>query len=241
MNLKQLLKQTQDPNNVIAVFDIDSTLFDVSPRTQKILDWFSEHPEMVEEFKEECEHMKNVKMDYFDWGFEDAFERHYHTFSKPFFTALEKFWREHFFHGKNFVHDLPYKGAIEFVQSLDKKEVSIYYLTARKEDSHQYTEDILQSWNFPYQKGRLYSKKINHKVSDAVYKSEVIKALKTSGKEVWLFENDPKNLLQVEKDSPEVKLIFIDTTHSRTHTPRKEWFRVTPPHFFEELLVLDEW
>lgn len=77
--LQQILetarKAKKNNQKVLAVFDIDSTLFDVSPRLEKILLEFADDPHMQKKFPEQIPLLKQIKTLGTDWGITNALER----------------------------------------------------------------------------------------------------------------------------------------------------------------------
>ncbi len=234
MKLKELLAKSH--GGIAVVFDLDSTLFDVSQRTKKIVYTFIQLPHIMKKFPKECRKVKTIGIKFKDWGLKDTFQKYGSGFSKDFVKYLNVFWQEHFFRGESFQYDLPYKGAVDFVQKLAKNQNQIFYLTARSEKSRTHTQKVLKKWSFPVIHDHLFLKKEDFQDVDSIYKTYVIRLLAKRFEEVWFFDNDPKNLLRIEKEAPEVQIIFLDTVHCGTCTPKKSWFSVTAPHFFEDHL-----
>jgi len=234
MKLKELLEKSH--KGMAIVFDLDSTLFDVSHRTERIIYDFINQNEVLKQFPKECENVKNFNVQFHDWGLKDTFEKYGENFSKSFIKKANSFWSEHFFKGESFHYDLPYKGAVNFVKKLEKKGSQIFYLTARSENSRTHTQKVLKKWDFPSQSQNLFLRPHNFENCDSVYKACVIKSLTKKYEEVWFFDNDPKNLLRIEEEIPQVQIIFLDTVHCGTYSPKKSWFSVTAPHFFKSHL-----
>jgi len=59
----------------LAIFDLDSTLFDVSHRTQAILNDFIKLPDIYKNFKQEVHFLSQQKIKSTDWGLHQPLER----------------------------------------------------------------------------------------------------------------------------------------------------------------------
>src|SRR5690606_41859859 len=88
----------QQSQKSMVVFDLDSTLFDVGPRLERILLEFAEDPEHVEKFPEQIKHFRNLRIQRGDWGIKNALIRagldgHHPEFQEK----VRLFWLEKFF------------------------------------------------------------------------------------------------------------------------------------------------
>lgn len=210
----------------LVVFDLDSTLFDVSPRTEKILREFAEHPEFLKDFQHLLQQFQLVKVQHGDWGIRDALMRvdFSHLWKsadeqKKLEKTIKDFWFQRFFSNEYLHYDQPYEGAIEFVQNLAKFEnLDIVYLTGRDVVRlGKGSEEVLLKWNFPLdnQRSRLVLKPYRE-LDDSLFKFEWFKDLpKDQYSYVCFFENEPVNVNRVRTHLPDVDIIFFDSTHSR--------------------------
>lgn len=209
----------------LLVFDLDSTLFDVSPRVEKILIEFAKDESKARKYPEHCRLLANIRTSRSDWGFQDALVRagldgHHPEFQKD----LRDFWYERFFSDSYLQYDLPYEGAVEFVQALYKfSNTKIAYLTGR--DQHRMgvgSPEILEKWNFPLrpsERAELVLKP--HKsLDDAEFKKDWFLQPEAQGFDhVWFFENEPVNVHLVRKECPHVEVVFFESTHSGKAEP----------------------
>ena len=135
-NLQQSLTEaksiSQKQGKSLAVFDLDSTLFDVSPRLLRILHDFANLESTKKNFPEASQIMMGIEMKKTDWGIRNALIRagldHQHP---DFHMHLKSFWEEKFFSNHYLQYDLPYEGAVEFVNNIAKAGAEIVYLTGR--------------------------------------------------------------------------------------------------------------
>lgn len=212
--------------NCICVFDLDSTLFNVSPRSEKILHEFAD----TMNFKD----LRKITIDLKDWGVYEAllragYKKEEHN---DLHLLLKKFWSDRFFSSEYLHYDTPYQGAIHFVQSLHRQNIPIHYLTGR--DTFRMglgTQAVLKKWGFPCKNEQIHLKP-NKDLDDHLFKFEWIKKLMEENPQstIYLFENEPVNINLVGQRLHAVHLIYMNTTHSRQETvsvPHTEIFNYT--------------
>jgi hypothetical protein len=194
----------------LAVFDLDSTLFNVSTRTRQILN------EFADAYSQPALKSVEVKME--DWGIKEAVFRAGYTIEKDqeLLKNLRDFWRDRFFSNEYIHYDVPYAGAVAYVLELAETGCEIKYLTGR--DQHRMgkgSEEVLKKWGFPCEKGQLILKP-ERTLDDELFKNDWFLALdRKPYSKIYFFENEPVNINAVAKSCPEVEIIFIDTTHAR--------------------------
>jgi hypothetical protein len=215
--LKDILKLArnlmENGQKSLAVFDLDSTLFDVSPRLQQILNEFCTIPQFQKKYPEHIPLVAKAKTQRTDWGFKKALERAGFDNKHPEFEKdLKEFWHQRFFSNKYLDFDVPYDGAVDFVVELEKCGSDIVYLTGRDiQRMGQGTAEILDKWKFP--KGQL-ALKPHKSMDDAQFKSDFFANLKDDQyKKIWFFENEPLNVNLVRSQHQQVEIIFFDSTH----------------------------
>ncbi len=206
----------------LVVYDLDSTLYDVSPRLERILFEFAQIPDFQKQFPEQVALFKNIQTLRHDWGISNALQRagldgHHLEFQK----AVHQFWHQHFFSNNYLKYDLPYEGAVDFVKATHRAGAEIVYLTGR--DSHRMLEGTmksLQSCDFPLsveRKAQLVLKP-EKGMNDAQFKKDWFKHYleehQIQSSHVWFFENEPQNLDLVQRAFPEMNLVFLNTTHA---------------------------
>lgn len=220
-------------NSVKAIFDLDSTLFDVSFRISKILHTFAELPEMKSKYPSEMEAIKKITPHNQDYGVKRTLQRlGFCSPGEDFTISLIEFWKKNFF-GNDYLHyDLPYPGAPEYVQDLYKAGADIFYLTGR---------DIPRMWDgtikslvahgFPLNSDHAnLILKPSSVQRDTEFKREFFKNMKKSEADVWFFENEPTNIHVVLETSPHIKIVFVETVHSQSgplpgdHIPKVSGF-----------------
>lgn len=223
MSVKKVL-ESLDSNSTskkhLLVLDIDSTLVTTFQRNQAILDEFCKQQSQL--FPEECNKLKMAQCRLGDYGYKTSLNRlNTPPLSNEFLDQLDIFWRKNFF-SNDFLHsDQPTEGAIEFVQHLEKTQVPFVYLTGRhKNTMWPGTLKSLKQLGFPITEDQLILKE-NLDMKDELYKSAAIEALKQNFKDhsLWLIDNEPVILNQIEKDHADVKLVWFESCHSGKMQP----------------------
>ncbi len=242
--LIQILKEARDlqaeGRRMLTVFDLDSTLFDLTLRISIILDSFAKNPEMLERYPSEIAQMKNTQVLPTDWDIQESLDRvglmrdEYASFSE----AIHQHWAHYFFSDSHLEHDVPLPGAVRFVLTLRGFGADVMYLTAREEERMiNGTRLSLAQHGFPVSdtNSRLVLKPRTAK-DDAQFKVDVLKKEVDAYARIWFFENEPVNLNLTAKQLPQVGLVFLDTTHSRKEEVDETLARI--PHFDVELADL---
>jgi hypothetical protein len=222
--LKQVLETSKAlGSKSLAVFDLDSTLFDVRPRALKVIQSFCELEEIQQRFPDSLELLKTVQLLASDWGLKPAVERAgLGSHSHEFHQALKNHWRQTFFTNEYLHHDIPYEGSVEFVQKLHAGGSLIVYLTGRDiERMGQGSQEVLQKWSFPLEtpSAQLVLKP-KKGMDDAQFKSDWFATLQTQDlHKIWFFENEPANIHLVRKCHSHVDVVFFESTHSGRAQP----------------------
>jgi hypothetical protein len=211
---------------VRCVFDLDSTLFDVSPRLQKIIHDFADLALIREQFPTTSAHLKTAKTEPSDWGIKGAIQRLGADILEPELREKAKdYWRKNFFSNHYLWFDEPMKGAVEFVQLLHRLQVKIVYLSGRDEERMGTgTREVLSHFGFPTESdGAVVALKPNNSGEDESFKTEWFAANKATDQRadasLWFFENEPLNIHRVLADHPEIQVVFLKTTHAGRAEP----------------------
>jgi hypothetical protein len=213
-NLNEILIQTREMTaqnlRTLAVFDLDSTLFNVSTRTQKIINEFAELHNITE--------LGSVIVRPEDWGIKEALLRAGFSAEKNPEVALKlkNYWSEKFFSDEYLHYDVPYYGAIAFVLELHTAGAEVYYLTGRDQKRMaKGSMEVLKKWGFPVQDSTLFLKPEKSQ-DDELFKHDWFTKLdKTKFSKIYFFENEPININAILDNHSEVEVIFLDTTHAR--------------------------
>ncbi len=201
----------------LVVFDLDSTLFDVSPRLERILLDFAASPLNQKRFPEQIRLLKKITTLRTDWGIINALQRvgldgHHPEFQE----AVKSYWQQSFFSNHYLQFDAAYEGAVEYVNALDRAGAHIAYLTGRDvERMGAGTLHVTKDWGFPLHDTAEMVLKPHRSMNDAQFKTDwFLEADKKDYDTIYFFENEPVNLVHLAENCPRVKMIFFDSTHS---------------------------
>ena len=216
-NLNEILKLSQvnaaQNKRTLAVFDLDSTLFNVSTRTQKILEQFAELHQLDE--------LKKIEILHTDWGIKEAVLRQGYNLEEhaDLLNELRDFWHQRFFSNEYLQYDVPYAGAIEFVLEMAATGAQIFYLTGRDQvRMGQGSKDVLLKWGFPCEGEQLILKPVKT-MNDELFKRDwFLRFDRKLFDKIYFFENEPVIINAVLEHVPDVEVIFLDTTHARQQT-----------------------
>ncbi len=227
--LHEAWDHSQNGRPLLVVFDLDSTLFDLTGRVTKIIDRFRQIEAV--RFPEECRRLNDIQILQTDWGLKTPLERLGLPCEGPFFAALHQHWADAFFSNEYLIYDKPLPGAVTFVQKLHEFGAHIMYLTGRDiPRMGDGTYKSLLNNQFPIDSPTVQLVLKPHpKMDDAAFKAEVLRDFERKYKRIWFFENEPVNLNLVARECPNIKLVFVETAHSGREEPSPFWERIT--HF----------
>ncbi len=224
--LTKISQLTQQGLKTLVVYDLDSTLFDVSPRLERILIDFAAIPENQKRFPEQVEKFKHIKTMRSDWGIKGALERAGLDGHHPEFQAAVKdYWMQSFFSNHYLQYDIPYEGAIDFVKATYDAGANIAYLTGRDVTRMGTGSiEVLKQWDFPLVLGKAdLVLKPHLSMNDAEFKTNWFLEAKTLGYEkIYFFENEPKNILHLQERAPDIEIVFIKSTHAGEAEPPED-------------------
>lgn len=230
--LNEIKEHQAKGENVMAVFDLDSTLIEVGPRMTQILRDFAKEKKHLGKYSKECRLLERYSHHPQDWGIENCIERlGLSASSFDFFKDLTRYWRAKFFSNDYLDFDEPLPGANEFLNELHKAGIHVSYLTARESDTMlEGTIKSLKKHGFPldHKNENLFLKEKSEK-KDAEFKRDILKDMLKDYGSIWFFENEPINLRIVRETLPQVRLVYIDTVHSGRESPPTELAVIT--HF----------
>lgn len=202
------------------IFDLDSTLFEVSSRTQAILQKLAGTQEFQSKFGTLSETLRAVEVLPTDWGLKSLLTRYQSLASSDLMSHVRDFWRKHFFSSHFLEHDKIYPFADEYVRHLRDLGAEIYYLTGRPSTAMRPgTLSALKKWNFPLASEDRLLMKPSDVETDEHFKVTALKELVPHFKHVWFFENEPLIIDQVRAEFPQVRIVFVDSVHSGKAAP----------------------
>jgi len=216
LNEAREAKKNQTP--FLAVFDLDSTLFDLTIRMSRIVDAFIAEPKFQHRYPRECEVSRALPIRSTDWGLGEALGRVGITSAThpEFYHDLHRYWADCFFSDSFLHHDEPLPGAVSYVQQLRKIGAEVMYLTGRDIPRMlEGTRRSLRERGFPLDEPGIELRlKPVAEWDDAEFKVDVLRECAHRFGTIYLFENEPVNLNLMSEKLPDVRLVFIDTCHS---------------------------
>ncbi|MGZ3721871.1 MAG: HAD family hydrolase [Bdellovibrionales bacterium] len=200
---------------VAVIFDLDSTLFSVSPRTEAILRKLGHQREFAAEHVELSAILRDVEVLPTDWGIKSVLERARAPGDIEVFKKVRNFWRDHFFTNHFLDRDTIYPSANEYVTHLHSLGAEILYLTGRNDGSmREGSARMLQHWGFPYfGDSHLYMKPSDVQ-TDEGFKANLLASIAERYDLIWFFENEPLIIDLVRARVPQVRIVFVNSVHS---------------------------
>ena len=235
--LLQILNEARECQSqgrkLLAAFDLDSTLFDLTLRISMIVESFVTDSTCNARFPKECALARSAQVLSTDWGIQESMDRVGLTqaAAPDFAQALHDHWVKLFFSSHYLKHDTPLPGALRFVLTLRAFGADVMYLTGRDIPRMlEGTRESLRQHGFPIDdlNAKLVLKP-EARLDDAQFKVDVLEAASKSYDRIWLFENEPVNLNLMAKQCPEIGLVFLETTHSGREQAGSALARI--PHF----------
>ncbi|MCB9025100.1 MAG: HAD family hydrolase [Bdellovibrionaceae bacterium] len=209
------------------VFDLDSTLFNVTSRTEKILEDMILEKDFKLKFPTEVKKLDNLLVNHDDWGIKDVLERS-GVDNPDFYKKARSFWAHRFFSNEYLKFDRPYLGAVDFVNELSDLGAQITYLTGRDQVRMMIgTIESLKQWKFPIDlKNTHLALKPHFKDEDTDFKSDYLKNINSHHEKIYFFENEPVIIHKVKQQLPEIIVVFMDSVHSGRADPLDHWPKI---------------
>lgn len=203
------------------VFDLDSTLFDVHPRVLQILNDFATDNAMRSRFPETAQILSKISTLKHTYKFKDILiSLGLLNQSEEFYKTIYDFWNTRFFSNDYLKYDVPYEGAIDFVNDLYKTGAHITYLTGRDIPRMGLgTEEVLNFWKFPIGPRTHMALKPDKNIEDAIFKRDYLMALPRENTEIWFFENEPVNIDLVLREVNHVNVVYFESVHKEKAEP----------------------
>ena len=210
------LREHARSQRVAVVFDLDSTLFNVSPRTQVILRRLGGDENFRAQFAAEAVVLSNIEVLPSDWGVRQALERTKIAGSQELFVAIRNYWRKHFFSSGDLLEDHIYPSANEYVRLVESLGAEVFYLTGRPDSSmREGTLRALAHWGFPLVSDSHLIMKPSEVQTDESFKGiELQKMCEMGFDYIWFFENEPVIIEQVREMLPQVRIVFVNSVHA---------------------------
>lgn len=196
----------------VAAFDLDSTLFDNRPRQAAIVrEWakVNDGPSEVVNLKPEHLDGWDLRVAMVNAGL--APEK-----AEALFPAVKSFWKDRFFTSEWAKLDGPIPGAKEFLAALQDTGVQIAYLTGRHEPMRDGSVECMRMCGFPIPDGKSVQLIMKPKLEedDDAFKKRAYEQLRSLGRVVAAFDNEPIHVNGYKEAFPEAHVIHLDTDSS---------------------------
>ena len=242
--LESILETSANVPDTVAVFDLSSTLFRVSPRIINTFKEFAQKPEIQSRFSEEASFLNTLEDQYELNQLEPLVKlRHIkqtliglglQSSHPDFFTELHTFLVQHFFFDDHLKHNFPYEGTVDFVNRLYQNGTRIIYLTGRNVgEMCEGTLQALCKHGFPLdgtQAQLVMQPERGRGLQTANFKLDYLNSLQ--GNHVWFFDNKPININVVNQSLSHIESIYFASTHFEdehlleSNTPRVQSFLI---------------
>jgi phosphoglycolate phosphatase-like HAD superfamily hydrolase len=203
----------------LVLLDLDSTLYEVGPRSHQILrEWLSTSESNA--FPAVKARLAKLEAHHVGYSLRDTFNAIGLSFDESevhgAWEAAKKFWAARFFTHEYLRYDHAYPGAAVFAQRLYDLGTHIVYLTGRDEPGMgDGTRTKLIADKFPWNLPRttLLMKK-HASLPDLEHKLEAANYIRDHGTLIASFENEPANLSALCHAFPEAMHVYLDTVSS---------------------------
>ncbi|MBX3021696.1 MAG: HAD family hydrolase [Bdellovibrionales bacterium] len=231
LTIAENVRQEAARSRVAVVFDLDSTLFCVSSRTQHILRQLGHDPTFATQFAEPAEILRSIEVLPSDYSVREVIARTQLKPSEELGLAIRNYWRKHFFASHFLDKDILYPSANEYVNALRSLGAEILYLTGRNHGSmREGTLRALYHHGFPLFNETMLHMKPSDLQSDENYKVTVLKELVHDYDHIWFFENEPVIIAEVRMALPQIHIVFVKSAHSGKAAEPLDLPTITPDY-----------
>ena len=203
----------------LVLLDLDSTLYEVGPRTHQIIrEWLA--TEEAKAFPGVCAKLEGLHRTQVGYSLRDTFTAVGLDLEDPEVSRALKpakaFWAARFFRSEYLRYDHAYDGAARFAQELHRLGAEVVYLTGRDEPGMgDGTRARLKQDGFPWELERTHLlMKAAPELDDLEHKLAAGDYVRAHGTLVASFENEPPNLVALYDQFPEAMHVFVDTVCS---------------------------
>jgi hypothetical protein len=208
----------------IVLLDLDSTLYQVEPRSYQILKHWARSSES-RAYPEVQGAFRHFQESHVGYSVQDTFQQLGIELSHPegadSYRSSKQFWSDRFFHNEWLKWDRPYPGAVHYVQVLHELGAQLVYLTGRDEERmREGTIANLTRDGFPWghPSVQLWMKP-SRLISDLVFKKTAAERLRSLGVLIASFENEPHNVAGLQSLYPDAMHVWMDTLCSDHPAP----------------------
>jgi predicted secreted acid phosphatase len=229
--LKASAKGDQEKHPLV-LFDLDSTLYEVGPRTFQILkEWLaSSESARFPEVARALDRLEHAHVGYSIGDTLSAAGLDIESASiKDAIQAIKPFWASRFFTSAYLPYDHAYPGSADFAKKVYELGAEIVYLTGRDQPGMgDGTRQNLIRDGFPWEVERthLLLKAAAH-LPDLQHKVDAAEYIRRHGTLVASFENEPPNIAALYEVFPDAMHVFVDTVYSdHCAMPRQGLYRI---------------
>jgi hypothetical protein len=217
--LREVHQRSGKVSRPVILLDLDSTLYEVGPRTFQILKEWCVSPES-QAFPHLQNQLRNeLRNHHVGYSLKDtlrAMGLSEHVEYEPGLALLKDFWAKRFFSNSYLQYDHAYPGAAHFTKLLYHLGAEIVYLTGRDEPNMgDGTRANLVRDQFPWDMPRTHLlMKPHSSMPDLDHKSNVSDFIHSKGELVASFENEPPNIVALHRIFPRAMHVFVETISS---------------------------
>ena len=196
----------------VVVFDLDHTLFDNGPRTWAILAEYLD-AKGPKEVRSRLDSLPRFNLPYL---LKDILRGPLELADPELERALFDYWVARFFQDAWIDRDVPYDGAVAFVQEVFDAGATVVYLTGRDSPNMLIgTAASLRAHGFPV--GVAHTAlvlKPKFEIPDAEFKKDAVGFIATLGDVVAFLDNEPANCNVAVRAWPRCHALFMDTVRA---------------------------
>jgi hypothetical protein len=214
--LARVLDSARASTEAIVVFDLDSTLLDNRPRQARILREYGAEHGIAALKDHHADHWQgwDARIAMAAGGMsEDLIERH--------FAPFRVYWRDKFFTSEYCVDDRPIAGATRYVDAVLAVGARVFYVTGRHEEMRHGTIVCFERTGFARPDGRTVELLMEPTLEehDDLYKERAYAALRSHGRVIAAFDNEPAHINGYRESFPDALAIHLATDHSMRDIP----------------------
>jgi hypothetical protein len=231
--LDEVAYRVENIPRALVLLDLDSTLYEVGPRTHQILEEWLQHSDSQPLDSTVRAELLKTDAKQIGYSIRDTFRTIGLDVNKPevvhAMEGLKNFWTARFFTSRYLDYDLPYPGAVQFTKKLYDLGAEIVYLTGRDEPGMgEGTRRRLMQDGFPWEVPKTHLLlKPTASEPDLEHKLKAAEYIQKHGRLVASFENEPANLSALYGAFPDAMHVFVDTVSSdHEAVPRQGLYRI---------------
>ncbi|MFI5362069.1 MAG: methyltransferase domain-containing protein [Elusimicrobiota bacterium] len=207
----------------VVLFDLDDTLLDARPRSERILREFIARADVRKSHASDAAKIEAVLKATGMPDYADIVEiaRAAGATNGRFLDGLKEYWTDKFFANDYVSADPANPGAVDYVKEAVRRGATVVYFTARWNELRPGTLASLKKNGFPRPDGRRALLMMKRKGQDsAVYKREKLEVIAKLGEVVGGFDNEPVHINDFKARFGDAEMIFLDTRTLKVKDPK---------------------